>query len=155
MLLSLQVWGGLVLPTLLAVAGEARAYSAYRQERMRQLLLDQGRQLRQEQRYLTRASAGRRSQQAQSLGPLSLAELTSSSSGPSSPDSATRAEAAAFQAAALQHFAAPPGLLLPGDWQYEAVFQAQQRCSRLAGWAALPLAASLCLLYAWHVLAFA
>ncbi len=161
MLLVFQVWGGLVLPTLVVAAQVSSAYRVYRMERLEAWLLQSRRQEREEQRYWSHAAAQRRRLVAAAgilqHGPA-VPVVASSSSSQSSPDSASEAETVAAQARALMEglleAPAPPGLLLPGDWQYEAALQAHLLLRRLNGWPALPLGAGLCLLYAWHVLAF-
>jgi hypothetical protein len=82
------------------------------------------RQEREEQRYWSRAAAQHRRRVAASQrlgGSACSPALASSSSIQSSPDSASVAETVAVQAKALMECLleapAPPGLLLPGDWQ--------------------------------------
>lgn len=153
-LAALQVWLGCVLPLALALTVEGRAYRSYRTQRLRFMLIIERRQLRDESRYLTRAAAARRRDQATAAG-LSPGDLSSSSSGPDSPESAEEARTVGAQAAALADtFPAPPGLLLASDWQYEWGYRAYLTLRQLAGWHALPVAAILLLVYASHVLAY-
>lgn len=152
-LAALQFWGGLALPLLVALLAEARAFRAYRRAALRRLLWQRRREERMTGRYWTRAAAAARRLQASQAG-RRVSDLSSSSSGPSSPEAGDEAQTVAAQAEALLEAPAPPGLLLPGDWQHEAAYQACRRLGMLAGWPALPLLSALCLLYAWHVLAF-
>lgn len=154
MLAALQVWLGCVLPLALALALESHAYRSYRTRRLRFMLLTERRQLRDDHRVWTRAAAARRRDQATAVG-LSPADLSSPSSGPDSPESAEEARTVGAQAAALADtFPAPPGLLLPADWQYEWGYRAHLTLRQLAGWHALPVTALLLLGYAWHVLTY-
>lgn len=153
MLLAVQVWGGLLAPLLLEAVAEARAYGRHRSARLRALLASQRRQQRDEDRRWTRAYAAARQQEAEALG-LSLSDISTGSSGPNSPEAAQEAAAVDVAAAALAEAPAPRGLVLPEDWQYEASYLMVCRLRLLVGWGALPAGAVLCLLYAWHVLAY-
>lgn len=153
MLAVLQFWGGLALPLALALTAEARAYRAHRRAALRRLLWQQRREERATARYWTRAAAAARRLQAAQAG-RRVSDLSSSSSGPSSPEAGDEAQTVASQAEALLEAPAPPGLLPPADWQHEAAYHACLQLRRLVGWPALPLLSALCLLYAWHVVAF-
>lgn len=153
MLAALQFWGGVALPLALALTAEARAFRSHRAGALRRLLWQQRREERASARYWTRAAAAARRLQAAQAG-RRVSDFSSSSSDPSSPEAGDEAQTVAAQAEALLDAPAPPGLLPPGDWQHEAAYQACLRLRRLAGWPALPALSALCLLYAWHVVAF-
>lgn len=142
-----------MLPVLLTLSSNARSFRAYRRRRLEALLAAERRQLREEQRHWTRAAAAQRADQADALG-IPHGELSSGSSGPPTPEAAAEAATVAAQAEALLEAPAPLGLLPPDDLPYEAAYQAWLHLGSLGGWGALPLSALLCLVYAWHVLAF-
>lgn len=157
------MWGGLLLPLVVVAASGARAFRAYRLTRLQGLLLRQRQQMRRELRYYTRAAAAARREAARSASAQqglhpnehsSTSNSNSSTSPPSSPEASEEAQTVAAQAAALNEAPAPPGLLRPGDWQYEQQYQLYLRLRQLAGWPASLVLAIACLLYAWHVLAF-
>lgn len=147
MIAALQVWGGLVLPLLAAAADQNRGYRRYRYERLLRLLRHERAEFRADARRWTRAAAAARREAAEAVG-FPVTDLGSSnSSGPSSPESAAEAETVAAQAAVLVDAPSPPGLLARGDWQYEAAHRALLCLRALWGWAALPAATAICLLY--------
>lgn len=150
----LQIWCGLVLPTITVVAADNLSYREYRYERLHSLLLHQRRQLRASQRRWARSASVQRQEQANTAGIPSSDLSSSPGSGPSSSEAEAEAQTVAAQAAALLDAPAIHGLLHPGDWQWEAAHQALTALRRLGGWAALLLGAAACMLYAWHVLAF-
>ena len=143
-LAALQVWGGLLLPLCLDITLAGHAFSGYRLRRLEALLSAQRRAARAQQRLLTRAAARERSEAAAAAG-IPLHHLSSSSSGPSSPESPLERQNVAAQAAALLEASALPGLLQPGDLQYEMAFQARLRLRALAGTHGMLAAAALCL----------
>lgn len=144
-LAALQVWLGLLLPLALDFALAGRWFRRYRLERLRALLSTQYRAARSQQRVQTRAAARRRREAAAAAG-VTLPPVSSSSSGPSSPESPSERQWLAAQAEALLEATALPGLLQPGDLQYELAYQAQLRLRALAGWPALLVGALLCIM---------
>lgn len=142
-LAALQVWFGLLLPLGLDIALAGRWFRRYRLQRLQTLLAAQYRAARSQQRVQTRAAARHRREAAAAAG-VSLPPVSSSSSGPSSPESPSERQWLTTQVEALLEAAALPGLLQPGDLQYELAYQAQLRMRGLAGWPLLLAAALLC-----------
>ena len=143
-LAALQVWCGLLLPLCLDITLAGRAFRGYRLQRLQAMLAEQRRAARAEQRTLVRAVAQQRREAAAAAG-IPPHHLSSSSSGPSSPESPLERQRVAAQAAALLETDALPGLLEPGDLQYELAFQAELRLRALAGAPGMLAAAALCL----------
>lgn len=144
MLAALQVWCGLLLPLALDITLAGRWFRRHRLQRIRDMLSVQYRAARAQQRVQTRAAARRRREAAAAAG-VALPPTSSSSSNPSSPESPSERQWLATQAEALLEAAALPGLLQPGDLQYELAYQAQLRMRGLAGWPLLLASALLCI----------